>query len=325
MLTFLVRRLAIAFVTLILITFVVYALIRNMPGNPALAQELMDLSKEISEEDLKRRQEEFGLNVPWYQGYVIWVGRLVQGDMGTSFSDRRPVTVVIGERVPRTLSLSISSLSLSYLLSIPLGLYATVRRNLADERAVSVVLYMLYSVPSFVAALFLQITVAWKLGLLPLTGAASANYNDLSPFEQILDVMQHAILPVAVLTYTSLAYYSRFIRSNMLEVINQDYIRTARAKGVHPITIILRHAFRNTLIPFVTLIALTMPALLGGSVIVEQIFAWPGMGQLLLQSIQTRDYEVLMGLVLIFSVLTLAGQLLADLLYSIVDPRVSLS
>jgi peptide/nickel transport system permease protein len=204
-----------------------------------------------------------------------------------------------------------------------MGLYATARHGRIDERILSAALYMLYSLPTYVAALFLQLLFYARLGWLPVGFMTSDDHSEMSTLEQAWDVFQHALLPTFCLTYGSLAYYTRFVHANLQEVIRQDYIRTARAKGVGPYGVLVRHAFRNTLIPLVTLIGLTLPALLSGSVIIEQVFTWPGMGRLFFESILRRDYPVLMGLTLMFSVLALAGQLLADLLYAVVDPRVT--
>lgn len=330
MVDYLVRRLLLALVTLLLITFLVYGLIRLMPGDPLLVQlEAMGPDKLPRAEDLERMREMFGLNDPWYVAYFKWLGRTLTGDLGTSLSRNAPVASIIGERVGPTLMLSVSSLTLTYLLSIPIGMYSTARANKPDERTVSTVLYMLYSLPSFVAALLLQTWfaielrgTAWEL---PLFGMVSDNFDSMSRGEQFIDLIRHSILPITCYTYGSLAYYSRFVRANLQEVVRQDYIRTARAKGVGPTRVLVHHAFRNTLIPLVTMIGLTLPALLSGSIILEQIFSWPGMGKLFFESIRERDYPVLMGLLLMFSVLTLLGQLLADLLYAWVDPRVSYS
>jgi peptide/nickel transport system permease protein len=176
-----------------------------------------------------------------------------------------------------------------------------------------------------VAALLLQIAFHVRLGWLPLDGMVSDDYESLSQWGKFWDVARHALLPIVCETYGSLAYYSRFIRSNMQEVVRQDYIRTARAKGVPPLRVLVHHAFRNTLIPLLTMVGLTLPFLLSGAVIIEQIFSWPGMGNLFFESIRERDYPTIMGLVLMFSTLTLLGQLLADILYAVVDPRVSYS
>lgn len=325
MLAYLVRRFAIGLITLLIITFIVYGLIRNMPGTPLttnLAE--MDPSKQISEDDLERLMKVYGLDKPWYEAYGVWVANLFQGDMGRSFSRKRPVTELIGERIGPTLLLSLTSLLLTYLLSIPMGLLFTARSGKPDERVASTVLYMLYSFPSFVAALFLQLYFAVEHEWFPLRNMVSANYDTMSSAEKAVDIFWHAFLPVTCYTYGSLAYYSRFIRANMQEVIRQDYIRTARAKGLGPVRVLWHHAFRNTLIPLVTLIGLTLPTLLSGAIIIEQIFTWPGMGRLFFESIRERDYPTIMGLTLMFSILTLAGQLLADVLYAVVDPRVRL-
>jgi peptide/nickel transport system permease protein len=246
-------------------------------------------------------------------------------DFGHSISRKQPVAKLISERIGATLLLSVSSLLLTYMLSIPLGLRATVRSGRIEERTMSTALYMLYSLPSFVAALFLQIVFAVKLGWLPLMSMTSDGYTEMTMLGKVWDIFLHALMPVTCFTYASLAYYSRFIKSNMEEVIRQDYIRTAHAKGVSPARVVYHHAFRNTLIPLVTLLGLTLPTLLSGAVILERIFSWPGMGNLFFEAIRERDYPTIMGLTLMFSILTLAGQLLADLLYAVVDPRVSYS
>jgi peptide/nickel transport system permease protein len=199
----------------------------------------------------------------------------------------------------------------------------SVRSGKTDERVSGVALFALYSLPSFVAALFLQIAFAVMNDWLPLFGMVSDNHDQLSFVGKCSDIAIHMVMPVTCYTYVSLAYYSRFIRATMQETLRQDYIRTARAKGVDSSRIVVVHAFRNTLIPLVTLIGLTLPSLLGGSVILEQIFTWPGMGRLFFESISERDYPTIMGLTLMFSILTLASQLLADVLYAFVDPRIS--
>jgi peptide/nickel transport system permease protein len=320
------RRLLLALFTLLLITFVVYALIRLMPGDPLLVN-LEGGVRPIKLEEIERMREIFGLNDPWYVAYWNWLANLLQGDLGDSLSRPSRVVDIIGQRIGPTLMLEVTALSLTYLLAIPIGLYATARSGRLDERIVSTLLYMLYSLPVFVAALLLQVLFAIQLRgtafELPLFGMTSDNFDELSFGGKVRDLFQHALLPVVCFTYGSLAYYSRFIRANMQEVIRQDYIRTARAKGVGPVRVLMHHAFRNTLIPLVTMIGLTLPVLLSGSIILEQIFSWPGMGKLFFESIRERDYPTMMGLVLMFSVLTLLGQMLADFLYAVVDPRVT--
>ena len=327
MTSYIIRRLLLAGITLVLITFVIYALIRNMPGT-ALELELAtsDLSVKVDPDDLKRMEKIYGLDKPWYEAYWLWASNLVQLDLGKSIKHRRDVSELIGERVGPTLLLSGISLILVYLFSVPLGLWSSAVSGTLRERVVSFLLYMLYSFPAFVAALMLQLVFAVLLEgtifELPLIGLKSDNYDELAFWEKAADLFWHMVLPVTCFTYGSLAYFSRFVKSNMEEVLRQDYIRTARAKGAPPRSIVLHHAFRNTLVPFVTLIGLTLPTLLSGSVVLETVFNWPGMGLLLFEGINQRDYETIMGVTLLFSILTLAGQLLADILYAVVDPRI---
>ncbi|TWT85552.1 Dipeptide transport system permease protein DppB [Posidoniimonas polymericola] len=325
MLNYLIRRIGIAVLTLWLVTFVVYGLIRFMPGTPLTTDPaMMDPNRQMSDADYALLEKRYGLDKPWYVGYWRWLGDAVHLDLGVSIPrNNKPVAQLIGERAPATLLLSVTSLLLTYLLSIPLGLWATAKNGTIAERTVSTLLYGLYSLPSFVAALYLQLLFYVKLDWLPLYGLTSDNYAQLSTAGKAWDIMLHAAMPIACFTYASLAYYSRFIRANMQEVIRQDYIRTARSKGVSRAAVLWKHAFRNTLIPLVTLLGLTLPGLLSGAVILEQIFVWPGMGRLFFESILQRDYPTIMGLTLMFSVLTLAGQLVADLLYAVVDPRVT--
>lgn len=323
MIHYIIRRLLLGALTLVLITFLVYGLIRFMPGTPlTLNQAVGDPSLQMSEADIKRLEKAYGLDKPWYEGYWDWITKAVWFDMGRSISRKQPVATLISERIGNTLILTLSSLVLTYLLSIPMGLWMTARDEHLAAKSTSMVLYMLYSLPSFVAALYLQIGLAVKLGVLPLRGITSVSHAEMTAFGQTWDIFVHALMPVICFTYGSLAYYSRFIKSNMQEVIRQDYIRTAKAKGMGEWTILVKHAFRNTLIPLVTLVGLTLPSLLSGAILLEMIFSWPGMGTLFFESLSERDYPTIMGLTLMFSVLTLAGQLLADILYAVVDPRV---
>ena len=327
MATYLARRAIFGLLTLVVITGFVYGLARNMPGTPLTVQlGETDPSRKFNPEDLERMKRIYGLDKPWPVGYAQWLANVARGDLGRSISRKQPVATLIAERIGPSFLISGTALLLAWLAAIPLGLYASARSGRADERLSSLALYVLYSFPTFVAALFLQIIFAvWLRGTaweLPLFGM-----SDLPPDAPLLarigDVARHMILPVTCQTYVSLAYDSRFIKANMEEAVRQDYIRTARAKGAGPWRVLFRHAFRNTLIPLVTLLGLSLPGLIGGSVIIEQIFTWPGMGRLFFESIRERDYPTIMGLTLMFSALTLAGQLLADLLYCAVDPRVS--
>ena len=325
--TYLLRRLLLGLLALAAITFIVYGLARNMPGTPLTVQlGESDPSRKLNPEDQERMQRIYGLDRPWPEGYARWLGNVLRGDLGRSLSRKQPVTTLIRERIGPTLLVSGSAFLLAWMLAIPLGLWASYRSGRPDERLLSLLLYVLYSFPTFVAALFLQIVfavrlqgTAWGLPLFGMTDLPS----DAGTAARALDIARHAILPIVCQTYVSLAYDSRFIKANMEEAVRQDYIRTARAKGAGPVRVLVHHAFRNTLIPLVTLLGLSLPGLIGGSVIIEQIFTWPGMGRLFFESIRERDYPTIMGLTLLFSLLTLVGQLLADLLYCVVDPRVS--
>ena len=328
MLNYLIRRVLIGCVTLLVITFLVYGLIRNMPGSPlTVAVTELDPSKKINPEDLQADAENL-----WPRQALV--RRPISSGWGTRpawiqaarFTHKKPVLEVIEKRIGPTLALSITSISLAYLIVDSFG--PAWRQSVAghkDERGMSLLLYALYSFPTFVTALLLQIAFAVRKGWLPLLGMESADFDQLSTWEKIWDLFKHALMPVICETYGSLAYYSRFVRSNMAEVVKQDYIRTARAKGVGPVRVIFHHAFRNTLIPFVTMLGLSLPVLLSGAVIIEQIFSWPGMGLLFFESILGRDYPTIMGLTLVFSILTLLGTLLADVMYAVVDPRISYS
>ncbi len=323
---FVIRRLWVGLLTLFLITFLVYGLARAMPGEPTAFSNGENQKQRMLPADRKAMEKLYGLDKPWYIAYWSWAGGVVRGELGNSVSaDKRPVATLIGERIGPTLLLSTTSLVLAYLISVPLGLISVARAGRLDERVTSLLLYVLYSFPSFVAALMLQIFVAVRLGWFPLHRMRSDGSEDLSLWGQVCDLAWHATLPVIVFTYGSLAYYSRFIRANMEEVVRQDYIRTARAKGLGEFAVLVKHAFRNTMIPFVTKVALSLPELLGGSVIIEQIFSWPGLGQLYMSSISDKNYPVIMAQTLIYAVMTLAGQFLADVLYALVDPRVRIA
>jgi len=329
MASYLLRRLLLGGLTLVAITFIVYGLARNMPGTPLTVQlGETDPSRKLNPEDQERMRRIYGLDRPWPEGYVRWLGSVFRGDLGRSFSRKQPVITLIGERIGPTFLVSGTAFLLTWLMGVPLGLYASARSGRLDERAPSLLLYVLYSFPTFVAALFLQVVVAvwlrdtrWELPLFGMSDLPA----DAGWLARAVDIARHAILPITCQTYVSLAYDSRFIKANMEEAVRQDYVRTARAKGAGPWRVLFHHAFRNTLIPLVTLLGLSLPGLIGGSVIIEQIFTWPGMGRLFFESIRERDYPTIMGLTLMFSVLTLVGQLLADMLYCLVDPRVSVS
>jgi peptide/nickel transport system permease protein len=272
-------------------------------------------------EDLRKY---YGLDQPVHVRYFQWLGRLVRLDFGNAMStDGRKVIDKISERLWPTMSLAILSLGISLSLSIPIGIYAAVRQDKLFDTLSSTILYALYSVPSYVMAVPLILLVGVQWDLLPFQGMTSDNYDQLSGPEKFVDLVKHYTLITFCFSFGAWAYYSRFVRQNMLEVVRQDYIRTARAKGLGETRVILRHAFRNTLIPVVTLLGLLLPSIIGGSVILEVMFNWPGMGRLFFESMLARDYPTIMALEVISATLVLVGVLLSDLSYGLVDPRVS--
>jgi len=326
MTAYLIRRLLFAAFTLLVFTVLMYALIRNIPGTPLTLLGAEDPSRKVSAEDLKLLNQAYGLDKPWYVAYWDWVWNLTHFDLGTSFRYRKPVTRLILERLGPTLLLSVTSFVITYVLAIPLGLFVTKRSGSASERITSMVLYMLYSLPTYVAALWLLYWFYLRLNDTPFQlspGMVSDDYDGLSVGGKLLDLSKHLILPLFCYSYGALAYDTRFIKANMEEAVRQDYVRTARAKGLDQDTVLWRHAFRNTLIPFVTMIGLTLPGLISGAVILEQIFSWPGIGKLLYEAITFNDYPLIMGLTFMFAVATLLSQLLADILYAFVDPRIT--
>jgi peptide/nickel transport system permease protein len=327
MLTYLLRRILLIFPTLFGITLLTFLLIRLAPGNAA---EMKGAGGEggaraMTAEDRLATIKLYDLDKPWPVAYGDWIARVLRFDLGNSFIDHRPVTTKIRERIGLTVSLAGSALVLSYLIAIPLGIAAALKRGQLTDRAITFVVFALYSIPSFCAALLLILFVAGGdyLNLLPLYGIHSINASEMGFFASLWDRILHMILPVVCLTYASLASISRFSRVSMLEALGQDFLRTARAKGLSERVVVFRHALRNALIPIITIFALELPVLISGAVIIESIFTLPGMGQLLFQSIDNRDTPVIMGITVLAAMVTLLGYLAADILYLIVDPRIS--
>ncbi len=255
--------------------------------------------------------------------YPMWLVNAMTLDFGESYHDKRDVFDKILERIPATIQLNFLALLIGITVAIPLGLLAAVNQGSNFDKISGFILYVLYSMPSFWVALLLMLLFSVKLGWLPLTGIKSFDYSDFSIAGKISDRLLHLILPVFCMAYRTLAYDSRFTRGSLLEIIRQDYIRTARAKGLSERVVIGKHALRNALIPLITLFTFILPILIGGSVIIEYIFSWPGTGLLLYEAIFTRDYNVVMGISFLSAVLILFSMLIADILYAVVDPRVT--
>jgi peptide/nickel transport system permease protein len=326
MTTYILRRLLLLIPTLLGVTVLTFVLFRMTGGNAA---ELRGGGgafggHPMSAEAREQTAKVLGLDQPPLIAYGGWLWRALHGDLSEAV-DHQPVAQKIEERLPVTMTLMGISLFLSYLISVPLGIAAAIKRGQAFDRGVSFVVFLLYSIPSFVTALMLILLVAGGdyLNLLPSYGASSLNAGEMSPLAWAWDRAQHLVLPVICLTYASLAMNSRFARVSMIEALGQDFIRTARAKGLSEFLVIFRHALRNALIPIITLFALDLPSLIGGAIIIEGIFSLPGMGQLIFQSIDARDEFTVMGITLVAAIVTLLSYLLADILYVVVDPRIS--
>lgn len=303
------------------ITIISFGVIHLAPGSPA---EMATLLTPKTSPDLQLKLIRlYGLDKPLYIQYWLWLKRLSHLDFGTSFSpDRRPVIKKIAERIPITLTINLLSMLLILVVAIPLGVISAVRHNSLFDRLGTVFVFIGYATPGFWLALLLMMLFGIKLGWLPLSGLKSLDYACLSLPSKILDYSKHLLLPVFVSAFGGLAGLSRYVRASMLEVIRQDYILTARAKGLPERVVIYNHALKNALLPVITILGLSVPGLIGGSVIFESIFAIPGMGQLFYASVMARDYPVIMGCLVIGAVLTLLGNFIADIGYALADPRI---
>ncbi len=303
------------------ITVISFVVIHLAPGSPTDMETTLN---PLAGEAARRRLEEiYGLNLPLWQQYLDWLVRLVHLDFGVSMSaDARPVIDKIMERLPLTIGMNVTSLVLTLVIAIPVGVYSALRRNSPGDRLLTVFVFIGFAMPSFWLALILMMIFGIELGWLPMSGITSMGFENMSTWEKVCDVTSHLVMPVAVYTFGSLAGMSRYMRACMLEVMEQDYMLTARAKGLSSAAIIWRHGLRNALLPLITLLGLSLPGLIGGSVIIESIFALPGLGQLFYAAVMARDYPLIMGNLVLGAVLTLLGNVLADVCYGLADPRI---
>jgi peptide/nickel transport system permease protein len=303
------------------ITLVSFIVIHLAPGTPVEVQ--TTLNPKASLEAQQRLKELYGLDKPLHVQYWEWLKRLAVLDFGRSFSpDRRPVWDKIKERIGVTLGLNFMSLVIILLVAIPIGVLAAVKPHSWFDRGTTLFVFLGFAMPTFWLALLLIMFFGVYLDWLPISGLTSLNFRQFTLWQKVQDLAAHVTLPVLVAAFGGLAGMSRYMRGNMLEVIRQDYITTARAKGLPERAVIFKHALRNALLPVITILGLSVPGLIGGSVIFESIFAIPGMGQLFFGAVMARDYPLVMGELVIGAVLTLLGNLLADVGYALVDPRI---
>jgi peptide/nickel transport system permease protein len=305
------------------ITVVSFWVIHLAPGSPTDLQ--TDMNPQATAEVRERLAKLYGLDQPLHVQYFNWISRLARLDFGASMSgDHRPVLDKILERLPLTFGMNVLSLALSLAISIPIGVAAAYKQDGLFDRASTIFVFLGFATPSFWLALLLMLLLGIAYPILPISGLKSLDYEYLSPFGKLWDICRHLVLPIFIYTFGGLAGMSRFMRASMLEALRQDYILTAKAKGLPTRRVVFHHALRNALLPVITILGLSVPGLIGGSVIVESIFSLPGLGQLFYQGVMARDYPLIMGNLTLGAVLTLAGNLLADAGYALADPRIRL-
>ena len=331
------QRLLLMIPTFLGITLIGFFIMHLAPGDPAelraagglagAAGAGISLDKQGSiDVALAQWRKQYGLDQPLHVQYVIWLKNLVTLDFGESFKDNQPVWTKIADRVPVTINLNVLSLLVVYLVAIPLGVYSATHRSTPGDQITTVAAFILFAVPTVWAATMALVFICGGdfLYLFPPGGLTSVDYDPSWPWwKKLQDQGWHLFLPVVLLSYGGFAGLSRYMRASMLEVLEQDFVQVARAKGLRERVVIMKHAMRNSLIPLVTMLAALLPALIGGSVIIETIFSIPGMGQLGYESVRARDYPTVMALYSVSAVLTLLGILISDLLLSVVDPRIA--
>lgn len=314
MIGFLIRRLLQSLITLLIVSIVVFTIIQIAPGNPALIA-----NEETNPELAEQFAENLGLNDPIPVQYVRWLGNVVRLDFGLSLQHAVPNIDLVLQRLPASLLLAGTSMLIATSVALTIGVISAIKRHSVWDYSATVIAFLGLSIPGFWLGIMMVIVFSVSLGWLPSSGMTSPDDGSL------VDRIQHLIMPSVVLATFAIAEISRYTRSSMVEVLRNDYIRTARAKGLREKTVIWRHALRNALIPVVTVLAVTTPRIMGGAVVTETVFSWPGMGRLAAGAAFTRDYPLVMAVTIVIAVLVLLGSLIADICYALLDPRVKLS
>ena len=319
---YVVKRLLQGLLTLFLASALSFAVIQLAPGNYL---DTLRQNPTISQETLVALEQQFGLDKPAIEQYWRWLVQVVtQFDFGVSFVYSRSVTSLLLERIPATLLLAVASILITWTVAIPLGIVSAVKQNTGVDKTLRVLSYFGQGFPSFITALLLLIVAQYTSPLFPVGGMTSINYAQLSPLGKILDLGWHMILPVTALTITSFAGLQRLTRGQLLDVLRQDYIQTARAKGLPENRVLYVHALRNAINPLITLLGFEFASLLSGAFIAEYFFNWPGLGRLILQAVQAQDLYLVMASLMMGATMLIIGNLLADLLLKVVDPRINL-
>lgn len=310
MIGYTIRRIGQAIIVLFGVTVLTFILLHLLPGNPVRAI----LGARSSAVEVRQLTDQLGLNKPLPIQYLVWVNNLIHGNLGFSYKLDQPVTALLAQRIPKTMFLVGVSELLAVVLAVPLGMWQAVRRNRPDDYALTGLAFIFYSMPAFWLGLLLIVIFSATLGWFP-SEAPQDQFN-------VISQLNGMVLPIATLTLVNLAFFSRYARSSMLEQSVQDYVRTARAKGVSSRAVLFRHVLRNALIPVITLLGLTLGWVLSGAVVVEEVFNYPGMGLLFFQSAVTDDFPVLLGVTVVVALTTVLGNLVADILYAVADPRI---
>ena len=318
---YILRRLIQALPVLLGITVITFTFTELAPGDAVSSMILMQADAGMADVDIQALRAKYGLDKPAPVRYVQWLGSILKGDMGVRIRSRVPVAEEIGRRLPATLQLMFAAMLISIVIGIPLGIISALKQYTALDYVLTFLTFVGISVPGFFAAIGAVYLFALKLDLFPTSGYTTAGAN-FGFWGNLWDHVRHLILPATVLGLESTAGIMRYTRSSMLEVIRLDYITVARSKGLSELVINLRHALRNALLPVITIIGLRLPSLFGGALIIETIFNWPGMGILYMDGVTTRDYPLIMGMVLISACLIVASNLITDITYGIADPRI---
>ncbi len=321
MLVYILKRLLGMIPLIIGITLISFSVIHMTPGDPT--QLLTSMNPNASPDASQKLVEMYNLDEPIHVQYWLWLKNVSMLDFGQSFAlDGMSVTEKIANRLPYTIYLNVMSIILIFIIALPLGIMNAYYKDTFFDKISTVMVFMGFAVPTFWLALLCMYFFGIQLGWLPISGLMSYNFGELSLWGKFVDLAKHSVLPVGVSVFGSLAGLSRYARNSMLDVLNNDYVTAARARGLSEGKVLFRHALKNALLPIITIIGLSIPGLIGGSVIFESIFSIPGMGQLFYQSVMMRDYPVVMGILVIGALLTLAGNLIADILYAVADPRI---
>jgi peptide/nickel transport system permease protein len=321
MLRYILKRLVGMIPLLLGITLISFVVVHLAPGDPA--QFIASMNPNLSETAYDKFVKMYDLDKPVHERYINWLGKFARLDFGDSFSqDGKTVMEKISERLPVTIWLNLAGMILIFLVALPLGVLSAYYKDTIFDKGITIFVFAGFAIPTFWLALLCMYYFGVSKGWLPISGLRSFNYDYLTTTGKIIDILKHTFMPVVISVFGGLAGISRFARNSMLDVLKEEYITAARARGLGENKVIFSHALRNALLPVVTIVGLSVPGLIGGSVIFESIFSIPGMGQLFYQSVMMRDYPVIMGILVIGAMLTLAGNLIADIAYAAVDPRI---